>query len=88
MFTKSGAAALCGAMLFSAAPFARAQEPDRTVLPIPSNPFKGRITNSFSTSIPEAFPPIRAPFPLQKRKIILFPLQMPAYMPFNLRPNY
>ena len=61
MFTKSGAAALCGAMLFSATPFARAQQPDRTVLPIPPAPFTGRITESFATSTPGSFPPVRAP---------------------------
>src|SRR5580658_3776061 len=61
MFTKSGAAALCGAMLIGAAPFAHAQDVDRTVLPIPPAPFRGQITPSFSTSIPGMSNPLRAP---------------------------
>src|SRR5208337_3964321 len=61
MFTKSGAAALCGAMLMSASPFVRAQDVDRTVLPIPPAPFRGHITPSFSTSIPGMPEPLRAP---------------------------
>jgi arylsulfatase A-like enzyme len=61
MFTKSGAAALCGAMLMSASPFVRAQDVDRTVLPIPPAPFRGQITTSFSTSIAGMSNPLRAP---------------------------
>jgi arylsulfatase len=61
MFTKSGAAALCGAMLMGAAPLAGAQDVDRTVLPIPPAAFRGQITTSFSTSIAGMSNPLRAP---------------------------
>ena len=61
MVSKSGSAALCGAMLMSASPFLRAQDVDRTVLPIPPAPFRGHITPSFNTSLPGTPEPLRAP---------------------------
>jgi len=38
-----------------------AQQPDRTILPIPATPFTGKIGFSYADSVPAAVPPVYAP---------------------------
>ena len=57
----SRASAFCGAMLFAASASMPAQDVDRTILPIPPEPFRGRITDSVKTSNRVPSRPVRAP---------------------------
>jgi hypothetical protein len=47
------ALALLAALLVSGVHAAIAQEPDRTVLPIPPSPFRGTVGTTYATSSPD-----------------------------------
>src|SRR5579864_5741837 len=53
--------AMVAALLVSGVHAAIAQEPDRTVLPIPPSPFRGTIGTTYATSAPDPPQPVRAP---------------------------
>jgi arylsulfatase A-like enzyme len=55
------ALALLAALLVSGVHAAIAQEPDRTVLPIPPSPFRGTVGTTYATSSPDPPQPVRAP---------------------------
>jgi len=55
------ACALATACILTAAHAAGGQQPDRTVLPIPPQPFRGTIGTTYKDSVPEAIPPVSAP---------------------------
>jgi len=53
--------ALLAALLVSGVHGAIAQEPDRTVLPIPPSPFRGTVGTTYATSSPDPPQPVKAP---------------------------
>ncbi len=55
------ACTLATACMFGAAHSVGAQQPDRTVLPIPPPPFRGTLGTTYKDSTPYAIPPITAP---------------------------